>query len=367
MVNYIPIVRSEAQRRSVKFLTNDLAHITHKQPVIPLYENYLPDVLSKDISALNSFDSIFVDYPHYLEQDPVRGNYFSPNRSIVNVADEIVNLGYQDKFVPVISQETYLPFPYAGISMEFADKKKKLENMGYDKVGFRIFFGPETANQLQLADDFIKIIDPDDVIFIDNIGYDANIECILANIQSFINLMREKEKSNPIYILNFLNVRPLHDNGRITHNFGPLVSLHFSLQGFGDTLVEAKLTPEGVRNTQNTRQRGYVKVYDYSRQDLVEVLYNKRTDTPAQSVVRDARAGSVVSNHTRMCQFCNNFSRGLLVSQTQLKEYRNGHYVVSLVKNVLPAIQAASSPSDFDEEGADFISNIINGRMPSGC
>lgn len=364
MIKYIPIIRVNPSGRGgvIYTLSKVLMRYSNQKDIVPLCESFEYKDLNAFLDKFPKLPEFFVDCPHYLAEDKSLKMRLEEKTTIVDLAKR-VDRNVMGRLVPVISQENFKNFPNSGFEEEALSNAIQLRQMGYKKLAYRIFIGTEKLTDLGKVDNFVKVLRDGDSLLLDNISFEDSIECFLQNIRILLNRLEKENKAINVYVLNLFPIQGFHNPMATSHNYGPLIVKVMGLQGFGDMMIELRFSPVGRRSS-GARTTGYIKIYDYQMHDLLEIRYNRQVQTPLEAVKGNDKAKSIMNDHYPRCGFCKGFLNDPTVDQ---KDYRNGHYLSSIINDVLPALVKFNDPHDIDMEGVEKISNIINGKQLSGC
>ena len=372
MTIYTPIVRPTPTRGlgTIEIVANSIPYDIGSNEIIPLYESFEPSNLTRSLPALLRFKLVLVDYPLYLEGKSFLGQRLNGS-SIIDVAKELREFHKSSKIVPVISQDSLRAFAYQNLLQEFNTKKMQLQQLQFSKFAFRIFVGPERPPNHQIIEDFSELLVDEDILLIDNVEPNGRIECFLQNIRLISRVVKERKPSVSIILLNLFNTESPQSNNVIQHNFGPIATFINDANGFGDMMIETRF-PTGLGP--GTRRRGYsgnrhVRIFDHTRYSLLNLGFNRdRGETAHGVATTDVQARAILSDHKLNCEFCRGLDTGTLGSgDPDLRRFRNGHYLRSILNDIFPAMVQHDDPSDLDMEGADLIRNVISGDNVTGC
>lgn len=219
--------------------------------------------------------------------------------------------------------------------------------------------------------DLSDIMGNEDILLIDNLEPNGRIECLLQNIKFISQTVKQIRPTATIILLNLFNTESLQSNNVTQHNFGPIATYLNDVSGFGDMMIETRFPTElgpGARSRGYSGNR-HVRIFDYTRYSLLDLKFNRRHGETAQGAASaDVNAQAILSDHQQHCEFCYGLDMGTLGSgDPDLKRFRNGHYLRSILDDIFPAMAQHNDPSDLDMEGADLIRNVISGDNVMGC
>lgn len=158
-----------------------------------------------------------------------------------------------------------------------------------------------------------------------------------------------KENNLEIFVLNAFEPFDLR------HNFGPIFSYRYDLDGFGDFATEKRFPPAGGR-----AQRRIIRYYYWDRYLLKEIAR-----TSYHSAASQLRASSYWTNHAYHIPSCNvcrevdnhRYNEG----HSYWKRFRILHYLNSITNETRQQSASAVSDEDLDPDGYDILFNVAEG------
>lgn len=174
----------------------------------------------------------------------------------------------------------------------------------------------------------------------------------MSGVENQINLNLElmsrlgKEKNLELFVLNAFEPFDLR------HNYGPIFSYRYDLNGFGDLATEKRFPPAGGR-----AQRRIIRYYYWDRYMLKEIA---RTNYHLAALqLRNSPYWANHAHHIPSCNVCgevnnNRYNEG----HSYWKRFRMLHYLNSITNETRKQFTLATSDEDLDPDGFDILFNV---------
>lgn len=158
-----------------------------------------------------------------------------------------------------------------------------------------------------------------------------------------------KEQNLEVFVLNAF--KPFD----LGHNFGPLFSYLFDLDGFGDFATEKRFPGAGGR-----AQKRIIRYYHWDRfmlKEIARINYHL-----AASQLKNSNYWINHSAHFSSCNVCNEIQNDIY-NEGHLfwKRFRILHYLNSISNETRQQFSQATSAEDLDPDGYDLIYSVSEG------
>jgi len=195
----------------------------------------------------------------------------------------------------------------------------------------------------------IKAIRPGDILLLDVLGFSGVESQVVSNIRKIIRVAQKKDKDIDIFILNAFDTS--QEN---CHNYGPLLTAYFSLNGFGDFATDERIRPKGGSGAP-TR---IIRYYDPLSFTLWFFTEKTAGYEGAKEKLINSGYWSAISNpqHQKRCRVCREVANNLNKNDhSYWKRFRILHYLNCLVHETVSQYSAKNAPKDLDPDGYDVI------------
>ncbi len=311
----------------------------------PLVEVVDTEILHRFSRLLRAkYGEVMVDLPYYLleadnkfsdsisnifRQYPDQADFFHKNKSMVDIpvvsAQHIGNRDYDSE--NAIMQRIKGEFEKVAVRVRVPSF-----NLGMATTIKRSY--ESLVNNMHKSD--LLLLDVFDIS-----GYESQIN-------SNLELMSDigKKQNINVFVLNAFE--PV-DTG---HNYGPLFSFRYGLDGFGDFATEKRYPQAGGRAAKKI-----IRYYLWEKFILKEI---KRDDyNIAAATLKASRFWSNHSSHISSCSACNDvqhnrFNRG----HTFWKKFRVIHYLHCIGNETRLKYSTTSTDQDLDPDGYDILFNV---------
>ena len=311
----------------------------------PLLEAVNEDIFATFASRLRQkYGEIMVDFPLYLLESsnkffdavqrlsktyPNQEDFFRKYKSMIDI--------------PVVSAK------HIGI-LDYKAEENRLSNVKqeFEKVAVRVRV--PTFN-LQMAPtilgsyrSLLSKMGVNDILLLDIFNFLGIENQVNMNLELMSNLGRKKNLE--VFALNAFEPFDLR------HNYGPLFSYSFGLDGFGDFATEKRFPAAGGR-----AKRRIIRYYFWDRYTLKEFAHTSYH--LAASQIKGANYWNNHQAHVTSCNVCteiqnNQHNEG----HSFWKKFRIVHYINSIQNETRQQFSQAISAEDLDPDGYDLIYNI---------
>jgi|GEM_PF-5038709 len=349
---YLWIIRCGGSERLNRNVEYKLIREAPNDIIIPLVEVINENNFGNFHYILKGkYGEVWVDLPYYLaehsnsfESDVIKlkSRYISPRDFF------LTHKNYVD--VPVIS---------APFSHSFDQEKKFYESIKeeFDKIAVRIRVPTyDISNILDSFNKLIKAMRPEDVLLLDVFRFSRVESQIVSNIRKIIRIARQKNID--LFILNAFDTK--QEN---CHNYGPLLTAYFSLNGFGDFATDERYRSKGGSGASTK----IIRYYDPSSFTLRFFTEKTTRYEGAKEKLISSGYWATISDsqHQKRCRVCrevaNNLNRN---DPSYWRRFRILHYLNCLVHETVSQYYSANTPEDLDPDGYNVIVNLQGEEIP---
>ena len=353
-MDYIPIFRFGTVE--ARLLQRDLGNLK----IIPLLEITNKSVMQNLCGkiAREFTGEYFVELPLYL-----MGNRTTKHmqglmdilKSLTPPTQNTPPLSHQANFYIQNKKWIKIPVASSGDIHSYSDMQATYNAIKphFDKVAIRILIDEIQLSSQRQA--ILKLLFSQlretDVVLIDILRFDSVEQPVLSNLRTVLTMIPPQNKR---YILNAFDI---HDNRSEVHNYGPLISKHFGMHGFGDFATIIRYEPPGGSPGQRI-----VRYYIAQNQHkLLHYARNCFADAFADIKQSPHWNNSQSFGHLSYCKGCKYAVTNANEGQTFWKEFRILHYIFSIVNDTLPLSTATKNVQDLDPDGFDNLFKKVNG------
>lgn len=352
MQNYIPILRHGRNEQKVmgtlnSSLTGSSESWADSTLIKPLIEVVEKSHINSVPSYSKKYDEVFVDLPEYLldrenkHQSSVDGllSKYGGDRS--EFFDDIAG----DDFVPVVSDRLD-PIDYKNIKT-----KVKALKPNFDRIAVRLFIPVDRFDDKQesLITSIVDVLRPEDVILADVVDVRDIEKGIKSNLEFLTGICGENEA----YVIDLFEPRD-----DLNYNYSLVMAKDVGTEGFGDYCLEPRFQDD-------IPDAAFVNIHKKVRQyksDRHAVSEYDDPDHYVPVVEEMINRGAINPDH---CRFCEELVENYREVESDpertdlhngfVKRARMGHYQVSLLKDEIPDLDAASDAEEFDSKGYEDI------------
>lgn len=341
---YIWVLRCSGtdENRNVEYRLTPEAPV---KGIKPLIEVVSIDIFSRFASLLRrKYGEVMVDFPLYLLES---GNRFY--ESVQDLRTQYPNpISFFQAFkssidIPVISASHTGILDY-GVESSFVQNMKK--DFGKLAVRARVptFDLSRTPTILDSYQSLLNSMDKNDILLLDVFS--------MSGIENQINLNLElmsrlgKEKNLELFVLNAFE--PFESR----HNYGPIFSYRYGLDGFGDLATERRFPLAGGR-----AQKRIIRYYYWDRYILMEIANVNYHSAASQ--LRNSSYWVNHAHHIPSCNVCNEVNNNFYnEGHSYWKRFRILHYLNSITNETRQQYTSATSDEDLDPDGYDTLFNV---------
>ena len=289
------------------------------------------------------YGKLLVDFPHYLLE---ANNKFSDDMRILKsdypTPESFFQTNKASIDIPVISA------PHIGFG-DFDDENKTLQNLKgiFEKFAVRVrvptYDLSGTTNVLKSFRTLLDNMSVEDFLFLDVFNFSGSESNIDQNVQLMAGL--GKNHGLTVSILNAFEPT----NG--SHNYGPLLSYKYTLNGFGDFATEKRFPSTG-----GPGENKIIRYYDWMRYVLRE--YKERQYSAAALTLRSSNCWKNNFAHVSDCCACKDASTTENQGHSYWKSFRMLHYLNSIANETQLKYNSVASDQDLDPDGYDTLFNV---------
>lgn len=290
------------------------------------------------------YGEIMVDFPLYLLES--NNKFFG---SFSDLSNKYPNQeAFFTKFknlidIPVISARQVGILDYINEKDVLLKVKKQFERVAV-RVRVPAFNLQMTPTILASYKSLLTSMNDNDILLLDVF----NMIGIENQINMNLELMSKMGKKERLEVFTLNAFEPID----LGHNFGPLFSYSFNLNGFGDFATEKRFPAAGGRAT-----RRIIRYYYWDRYMLKEIAHIRYQ--LAASQLRISHYWTNHQGHVKSCNVClevqnNRYNEG----HSYWKRFRILHYLNSVLNETRQQYSQAISSEDLDPDGYDLLYNV---------
>ena len=290
------------------------------------------------------YGEVWVDLPYYLTE---KSNYFQ---------DDAKELYYDyeqepESFFEDNKQYIDVPVISAPLSYSFDLEKNIYDSIKseFNKIAVRIRVPlvEITTNMLSSLSNLVEEMRDDDVLLLDVFQFTSIETQIFSNI----------EKMNEIFQQNDVNVSILNafeTNQLNCHNYGPLLSAYFNMEGFGDFATEERYKASGGGGSP-TRKIRYYEPSTYTLWFFKDANgYNGAKEKLVQSGSWENT--SLTPQHLTICNVCYEVNNDDYNKDNGYwKRFKILHYLNCIANETRSQYSSFNTSEDLDPDGYDTI------------
>lgn len=345
--DYIWIVRCSGTNvnYNVEYRLTPQAPQTGTRPLIEVINENIFNRFA--ILLRRKYGEIMVDFPLYLLESS--NKFFESFQELSN--------RYQNQMVFFQNFKSLIDIPVVSASqigtLDYKIEENSLQNVKkeFERVGVRVrvptFDLRRTPTILDSYKSLLSTMEDNDLLLLDVFTIMGVEYQIQMNLQLMTTL--GKEQNLEIFVLNAFTPFDLG------HNFGPLFSYLFDLDGFGDFATEKRFPAAGGR-----AQRRIIRYYYWDRymlKEMARINYHL-----AVSQLKNSRYWINHLAHVSSCNICNEIQNNRYnESHSFWKGFRILHYLNSIFNETRQQFSQAISAEDLDPDGYDLIYYVSEG------
>lgn len=349
--SYLWIIRNVGDKlnRSSEYKMIDEAPASATKPLLEVInESTLPQFYAK----LNGkYGEVWVDLPYYLSE---RENPYKP---LVDVLIKKYNTKPENFFknnkkhidVPVVSAKSIYAVPYS-----YSDENAIYEAIktDFNKVAVRIRVPQiDYTASTSLKSSFDKLVASmrkTDVLLLDVFGFTDAEVITCKNIMEMSKVAKGKEVK--VFILNAFDTHIEN-----CHNFSPLLSKKYLLEGFGDFATEERFKGVGGRGSDTRKIRYYIPS-NYKLWFVVEKSSSHYAGAKSRLMASPNWKNTSDAPHQRRCIVCDEVDKGNNnADHVYWKRFKILHYLHCISHEGVLNYSSYDLTDDLDPDGNDAL------------